>query len=188
MELFHIISLPLLSPIVEWAWHSPWREATGRARKVKPLPGAGPCYCSHIYYVNRMDIELAVGRTFCACELSHTSNTIQGQIYHNSRNFCITYFCVFNFCCDLLFAVSRSRENKRNCKNLKINGHAQLIFHANLIWVFNFRGFLQPQIINNRKNFQAYGNNCSSTDMMWVLFKGKYISRVVSIRGNTISI
>ena len=29
------------------------------------------------------------------------------HVYRNSRNFRVTYFRLFNFCCNLLFAVSR---------------------------------------------------------------------------------
>ena len=32
---------------------------------------------------------------------------IQLTGYYNSGNFCATYFCMFKFCCNLLFAVSR---------------------------------------------------------------------------------
>ena len=68
------------------------------------------------------------------------------SIYCNSGNFCITFFA-----CSTFFVIYYSRFQEAIIIRCSKNS---------LQWdfrVFNFCGFLQPRIVNNRKNLQNYG-------------------------------
>ena len=78
--------------------------------------------------------------------------------YRNSRNFHITYFHAFNFA--VIYYLQFQEPVNIHCSKSS--------FRLNFR-VLNFCSFFQPQIINNRENFQNYGSVCTPAVLLQLL-------------------
>ena len=94
--------------------------------------------------------------------LVDTTHTQGKRAYHrNSEYFWVTYFCTFNFHCNLFFAVST------DCKNL-LKLSSQLVNFCNFN-SFNSKLLTTVNLFNNCEHFQNYSRSLVAL-MSWFCF------------------